>query len=69
MRLRFEWDDEKAGSNLAKHRVGFEEASTVFRDELSLTIYDREHSTEEDRFVTCNDGHVCVWQAARGRPH
>ena len=28
----FEWDDRKAWSNLAKHGVSFEEASTVFAD-------------------------------------
>ena len=52
MGLQFEWDDTKARTNLTKHRVSFEEASTVFGDELSLTIHDREHSTGEDRFVT-----------------
>ncbi len=52
MGLQFERDDTKARTILTKHRVSFEEASTVFGDELSLTIHDREHSTEEDRFVT-----------------
>lgn len=52
MGLRFEWDDTKARTNLTKHRVSFEEASPVFGDELSLTVHDPEHSTEEDRFVT-----------------
>jgi uncharacterized protein len=52
MPLTFEWDARKARSNLAKHGVGFEEASTVFGDPLSLTIADPEHSKVEDRFVT-----------------
>jgi uncharacterized DUF497 family protein len=52
MPLTFEWDSRKARSNLAKHGVGFEEASTVFGDPLSLTIPDSEHSKMEDRFVT-----------------
>jgi uncharacterized DUF497 family protein len=52
MPLTFEWDARKARSNLAKHGVGFEEASTVFGDPLSLTIPDPEHSKIEDRFVT-----------------
>lgn len=34
----FEWDTEKAESNLQKHGVSFEEAATVFFDPLSLTI-------------------------------
>jgi hypothetical protein len=52
MSLRFEWDDEKAKANLAKHGVAFEEAATVFGDPLSLTVDDPDHSTTEDRFVT-----------------
>ncbi len=52
MPLTFEWDPLKARSNLAKHRVGFEEASTVFGDPLSLTIPDPEHSRTEKRYVT-----------------
>ena len=33
------------------HGVTFEEASTVFGDTLSLTIYDEEHSDAEDRLI------------------
>lgn len=49
--LRFEWDPRKAAANLAKHRVSFEEARTVFADELALIIADDAHSEAEDRFV------------------
>ena len=52
MPLTFEWDPRKARSNLAKHGVGFEEASTVFGDLLSLTIPDPDHSRTEERQVT-----------------
>ena len=52
MGLNFEWDHAKAASNAAKHGVTFEEASMVFGDERSLTIFDPEHSRDEDRFVT-----------------
>jgi uncharacterized DUF497 family protein len=52
MPLTFEWDPRKARSNFAKHGVGFEEASTIFGDPLSLTIPDPEHSKIEDRLVT-----------------
>ena len=48
----FEWDKRKAKANDAKHGVSFEEASTVFGDPLSLTVYDPLHSDSEDRFVT-----------------
>ncbi len=52
MDAEFEWDREKAESNLQKHEVSFEEAATVFFDPLSLTISDPLHSDEEDRFIT-----------------
>ena len=49
--LTFEWDPQKAGSNIEKHGVSFEEASSIFRDPLSLTIDDPLHSTGEERMV------------------
>ena len=52
MDAEFEWDREKAESNLQKHGVSFEEAATVFFDPLSLTIPDPLHSDEENRFVS-----------------
>ncbi|MBM3749050.1 MAG: BrnT family toxin [Acidobacteria bacterium] len=45
------WNPGKARSNLRKHGVTFEEAASVFRDALSVTISDPLHSTEESRFV------------------
>lgn len=52
MPLAFEWDSRKARSNIAKHGVGFEEATTVFGDPSSLTIPDPAHSLMEERYVT-----------------
>jgi len=52
MTLSFEWDSRKARSNFVKHSVTFEEATTVFADPLSLTIYDPQHSLIEQRFIT-----------------
>jgi len=52
MALTFEWDNNKAKSNVAKHNVSFEEASTVFGDTHSITIEDATHSKVEKRFVT-----------------
>jgi len=49
--LLFEWDPNKARKNLQIHGVSFDEASTAFRDTLSLTIHDPLHSDEEDRFI------------------
>ena len=61
--LEFEWDPEKAASNLKKHGVSFEEAATVFRDQLSLTFYDPDHSVDEDRYITIGtstDGRLII---------
>jgi len=49
--LQFEWDPAKAAENLAKHGVSFEEAATVFRDTLSATGTDPDHSVGEERFI------------------
>ena len=49
--LRFEWDENKNRINLAKHKISFEEAQTVFYDEEALVIDDPEHSQEEERFI------------------
>ncbi len=50
MELTFEWDEEKAGANLRKHGVSFQETRTVFRDPLSVTISDS-RSGGESRFI------------------
>ncbi len=49
--LQFEWHEEKAIQNIAKHGVSFDEAATVFRDDFSLTIYDESHSIMEERYI------------------
>lgn len=49
--MRFEWDENKAVSNLTKHSVSFEEAVTIFGDPLSDTLPDPDHSLEEQRFI------------------
>lgn len=50
--IDFEWDLYKAKTNLLKHNVAFSEAATVFKDSLSITIYDPDHSDQEDRYIT-----------------
>ncbi len=52
MSLAFEWDSRKARSNFSKHRITFEEASTIFADPSSITIPDPDHSMTERRHVT-----------------
>ena len=50
--FRFEWDDQKAATNLQKHGVSFDEAVSVFGDEMALTFADTDHSEMEDRSRT-----------------
>src|SRR5947207_8883920 len=57
MALTFEWDANKAKSNLGKHGISFEEASAVFGDPRSLTIPDPVHSAVENRFVIIGASH------------
>ena len=57
MPLNFQWDENKARTNLAKHGVSFEDAATVFGDALSLTIPDPAHSQREDRFIILGMSH------------
>lgn len=70
MDAEFDWDTEKAESNLQKHGVSFEEAATVFFDPLSLTITDPLHSGDENRFVTAGlsnqQRHLVVVHSERG---
>ncbi len=49
--MQFEWDPEKAESNVTKHGVSFEEAVSVFGDPLATTVRDTIHSEDEERFL------------------
>jgi uncharacterized DUF497 family protein len=49
--ITFEWDDKKANSNLEKHGVAFEEAQSVFFDDLAIQYWDETKSKDEDRFL------------------
>ena len=51
MKYRFEWDGRKNELNIFKHDVSFEEAATVFYDDYAVTLYDENHSDNEDRFI------------------
>jgi len=50
MTMEYEWDSQKARTNLRKHGIDFADAMTVFSDELAITIPD-DHPDEE-RYVT-----------------
>jgi uncharacterized DUF497 family protein len=49
--MEFEWDKAKAAANLKKHRITFDEASTVFGDPLARIFDDAQHSAEEFREI------------------
>jgi uncharacterized DUF497 family protein len=49
--MRFQWDSEKAKSNIRKHGVSFDEAVTVFKDPLALIFDDLDHSELEHREI------------------
>jgi uncharacterized protein len=49
--MKFEWDERKAEKNLLKHKVTFEEATTVFEDSLYVDFYDPDHSQDEERYL------------------
>lgn len=51
MKSGFEWDDKKAKANLKKHKISFEDATTIFNDPLMFTFPDTQHSDEEDRYI------------------
>ena len=51
MPLRFEWDSKKAASNVTKHGVTFDEATTVFGDPLAVIFDDEDHSQDELREI------------------
>ena len=61
--MRFEWDRKKAETNRRKHGVSFEQAAIIFADRNALSLYDEEHSDEEERWVTmglASEGRIIV---------
>jgi uncharacterized DUF497 family protein len=47
--MKFEWNEDKAGTNFKKHGVTFDEAKTVFYDSLASIFDDVWHSSDEQR--------------------
>ena len=52
MSLLFEWDRTKANANFKKHKISFEEASSVFGDPMAATIDNPQVRSVEYRFIT-----------------
>ena len=49
--VRFDWDPDKNARNREKHGVTFEEAKTVFEDDLFVSVADPDHSIGEKRYL------------------
>ena len=63
MALGFEWDESKAIANWRKHKVSFEEATTVFNDPFLATFPDAAHSDDEQRYISIgasNEGSIII---------
>lgn len=50
--MKFEWDAQKASTNLSKHGISFDEGATVFLDQFGLSGPDPDHSVDEQRYIT-----------------
>ena len=50
--MEFEWDPPKAAANLCKQDVSFDEAATVFLDQLAVSGSDPDRSVGESRYIT-----------------
>lgn len=61
MELEFEWDEEKARTNLAKHQVSFLTAAEVFTNELLERVDDREEYGEI-RFIALGRVDTAVYR-------
>lgn len=52
MRYYFDWDPDKVKINLKKHGVSFEQSASIFLDPSAITVFDKDHSENEDRWAT-----------------
>ncbi len=52
MQYNFEWNPIKSKSNFQKHKISFERATEIFLDPFMLSIFDKVHSKNEDRWIT-----------------
>ena len=50
MCILYQWDKDKAATNINKHGIDFADAVLVFSDDLAVTVSDERF--EEERFIT-----------------
>jgi uncharacterized protein len=48
--MTYQWDKNKAATNLDKHGIDFADAVSVFSDDLAITTPDQRF--DEERFIT-----------------
>ena len=69
--MSFVWDEEKERRNVAKHKISFAEAITVFDDSLFVIAADDDHSLAEKRFIILGESTrgrlLVVGYAERGK--
>jgi uncharacterized DUF497 family protein len=79
----FEWDDKKAASNYADHRITFDTARVVFQDSFAIEWLDESERYDEDRYAiigivqgrmlhvayTIRDDRIRIISARGAEPH
>jgi hypothetical protein len=65
--MRFEWDEGKNRLNLKRHKIRFETAVLAFDDPHAVTIPDKLHDEQEERFITLGqiEGRVLLFVVHR----
>ena len=58
--MRFTWDPRKAGANLKKHGVSFDEATTLFADPLAVVHPDDAHPERSLIVGTSSQGRLLL---------
>jgi uncharacterized DUF497 family protein len=57
--IKFDWDSNKAKSNLTKHNVSFEEASTIFSaEQIRVFVDDANLTMTEENSLQLDTAHI-----------
>ena len=46
--MEFDWDENKAKTNLSEYRISLDEAKTIFDDLFYIDFYNPDYSDDED---------------------